>query len=241
METIPGSTTALTLFAFASHCTQINPWQLDLWQVVGTQASHMVDASLCIGNAHMTAEITDSRGESQARSQSSTGSSGRMHDWQRLTSAAVTRARSDRHRAPAPVLLGIEAVGDSCRLIIGQHGAGLAVHERRLLLLRAELEAPVRHDDAARQRPRAGVLPMAMVRGCHAGSDTGEYQGPRHAGEPVAGAKLLRRGIRQHVCRALAQDSTHLLGCQQGCDAVPPQASCHPHGDGDDRKGSVAL
>ena len=63
------------------------------------------------------------------------------------------------HGKPAaPVLLGIEAVGDAGGLVVGQHGARLAVHERRLLLLRAELEAPVRHDDAARQRPLAGVL-----------------------------------------------------------------------------------
>ena len=56
------------------------------------------------------------------------------------------------------MLLGVEAVGDAGGLVVRQHRAGLAVHERRLLLLGAELEAPVRHDDAARQRPRAGVL-----------------------------------------------------------------------------------
>ena len=53
----------------------------------------------------------------------------------------------------APVLLGVEAVGDAGRLVVRQHRAGGAVHERGLLLLRAELEAPVRHDDAPRQRP----------------------------------------------------------------------------------------
>jgi hypothetical protein len=64
------------------------------------------------------------------------------------------RTASIKSNFSVPVLSGVDAVGDAGCLPVRQHRPSRAVDEKGVLLVRAQFEASVRHDDAARQLPK---------------------------------------------------------------------------------------